>query len=227
MLNSFSFSEGYYSDLVDSTIYNENKMVTVNKVISLLPKEGKILDLGCFNGYILEKINELGNYELYGLDASTAAVEACQDKGLNVSLVDLESGIPFEDNTFDAVIGLEIIEHLADTDFFLNEINRVLKTNGKLILSTPNALSLPRRIMTLFGINPYFEASFSFPPNMAGHLRFFTPEILNGLLEVRNFKVGFLGSDLVNFSSNGRFYSKFLADLFPNLGRGIIVEAIK
>lgn len=226
MLNSASFSDKFYSVYVsNNSKYTKNKLVSVQKVISLLPEKGKVVDLGCSDGFVLEEIRNKGSYEVYGLDASTKSVDISRGKGLNVSIADLEKPFPYSDNFFDAVIGLEIIEHLADTDFFVDEIKRVLKPGGCLILCTPNALSLPRRLLTLIGLNPFFEASFTYPPRMAGHLRFFTPAILKGHLESRGFKVNYLGSDLVNFSKNGILYSTFLAGIFPNLGRGIIIRA--
>ena len=44
----------------------------------------------------------------------------------------------FENNTFDVIISLAVIEHLDDPSIFLREIYRVLKNNGILFLSTPN-----------------------------------------------------------------------------------------
>jgi len=224
MLSSKEFSDLYYSSLISEIgLYNSTKMVTIDKCISMLPSSGKVLDIGCFNGYVLDLLKEKG-YETFGVDASKSAVAICCEKGHKVLECNLEKEIPFEDSHFDAVIGMEIIEHLADTDSLIREVKRVLKPDGVLVLSTPNFFSLSRRLMTLLGINPYFEASFSFPPKMAGHLRFYTHDLLSDFLKFHNFKITILTSDMVNFSSSGSVFSKFLADLFPKLGRGVVVQ---
>jgi len=224
MLNSKEFSDLFYSERIqDEGVYNPSKLVTVAKCITLLPTTGKVLDIGCFNGFVLDILKEKG-YDTYGVDASKTAVDFCNQKGHKALEGDLENEIPFENDYFDSVIGMEIIEHLADTDTFIREIKRVLKPNGVLVFSTPNFFSLSRRIMTLFGINPYFEASFTYPPKMAGHLRFYTHNLLSDFLVHHNFKVTNVSSDLVNLSSDGKFYSKFLAEAFPKIGRGVIIQ---
>ena len=134
----------------------------------MLPSRGRVLDIGCYNGYLMEKILEKGSeYDVYGVDASKESIRLCTLKNLKVFETDAENKLPFEDDFFDVITGLEVIEHIVDTDSFLNEIKRVLKRDGILILATPNVLSLSRRIMSLLGINPFFEASFSFPPEIS------------------------------------------------------------
>ncbi len=225
MLNSKDFSQVYYSDLLSAkNIYNKNKLVTIEECLKLLPATGKVLDIGCFNGFFLDIIKNKG-YQTYGIDASSDAVSLCNSNGHHTVEANLEEKIPFDDSFFDAITGLEIVEHLADTDTLMKEIKRVLKPNGILIFSTPNFFSLSRRIMTLVGINPYFEASFSFPPKMAGHLRFFTHNLLNDFLSYHDFKVRYTGSDVVNFNSSGTLFSTKLAQLFPKIGRGIVISA--
>jgi ubiquinone/menaquinone biosynthesis C-methylase UbiE len=72
--------------------------------------------------------------------------------------LDLESEpLPVEDETFDFIICSEVIEHLdVDPMFMMSEINRVLKTGGKLILTTPNAVSTHSIRKMLSGHEPYF-----------------------------------------------------------------------
>jgi len=50
------------------------------------------------------------------------------------------------DKKFDFVIAAEVIEHIFDTDKFLNNIYAVFKKSGEIVLSTPNIDSLPRRL---------------------------------------------------------------------------------
>jgi hypothetical protein len=76
--------------------------------------------------------------------------------------------------------------------------------------------------------NPYFEASFGYPPEAhAGHIRFFTKDLLLGYLRFKGFEIIRFTSDVVNFTPSGRIASKLLADLFPTFGRSLIVKAMK
>jgi methionine biosynthesis protein MetW len=226
MLNSKTFSDKVYSQIAKNSVYNDSKLTSIYQVLNMLPKKGKVLDIGCFNGFLLERIVESTSCEVYGVDAATEAIKICRKKGFEVIEADVEKLIPFEDNFFDAVTGLEVIEHLADTDNFLIEVKRVLKKDGFLILTTPNFFSLARRVMTMTGINPYLEASFTYPPHMAGHLRFYTHDLLEKYLEYSGFKVLVSTSDVINFSKEGKYFSKFLAKIFPKLGRGVVIKAI-
>lgn len=72
--------------------------------------------------------------------------------------IDLESTpIPVGDETFDVVICSEVIEHMeVDPMFMMAEINRVLKPNGLLVLTTPNVASSRGIWKMLRGIEPYF-----------------------------------------------------------------------
>ena len=72
--------------------------------------------------------------------------------------VDLETmPIPAEDETFDIVLCCEVLEHMdVDPMFMLEQINRVLKPGGRLVLTTPNITSSRGLWKMLRGIEPYF-----------------------------------------------------------------------
>jgi len=58
---------------------------------------------------------------------------------------DLNQSIPLPDNTYDAVVAIEVLEHLENHFRFLSELLRVTKPGGMLILTTPNVLSISSR----------------------------------------------------------------------------------
>lgn len=201
------------------------KMVSIINQFDL--KEKNILDIGCHDGTLLSMI-ENGNNAFFGLDASDWWIERCREKNIAVQqyFFDDEKKLPYEESFFDLVIAGEIIEHIYDTDFFLEEIRRVLKPKGKLIISTPNIASLGRRFFLLAGINPLIEIS----PNEAGsvgHIRYFTFDSLNRLIRKHRFRIISQNSDCVNFSKNGFLKSAFLANIFSYFGASIIILAEK
>jgi len=132
--------------------------------------------------------------------------------------------IPLE--SFDVVFAGEIIEHIYDTDAFLQEVYRVLKYDGDLILTTPNLATLGRRILLLFGKNPLIENSLR-RDDSSGHIRYFIIETLLELLSLNGFKVVKVASTVINFTKNGSIKTRMLAKLFPSLGSTIIIKAIK
>src|SRR3989344_8749074 len=69
----------------------------------------------------------------------------------NFELTDLENLGEFKDNTFDRVISLETLEHTPKPAIFLNEIRRILKPDGLLIMSLPpKGMELGLKIYELF-----------------------------------------------------------------------------
>ena len=64
--------------------------------------------------------------EVYGIEISEKGVEIARKNGIKCYQLDVdEEDFPFEDNFFDAVSALELIEHLYDPDHFLDEVYRV------------------------------------------------------------------------------------------------------
>lgn len=218
-----------YSDQRNSSELADSQRIKVMTAIfnRLNPQNNKILDIGCFDGTFLSLVKNQNN-DFYGLDASDWAIEHMRKKEMKIQkfFFDDKTELPFENDFFDIVIAGEIIEHIFDTDFFLEEISRVLKPGGKLLISTPNVASLGRRLFLLFGANPIIELS----PNEAdsvGHIRYFTRKTLKKILEKHGFKIISSHSDCINLSRKGKLKSAILAKIFPGLGASIIYLAKK
>lgn len=194
----------------------------LNLLLNYTGSNKKVLDLGCGTGFFA-KILLNKHPHVWGIDASQKALTVAQ-KIPNTTFIraNLEEDLPFPDNEFEVITAGEIIEHLYDTSAFLQEIRRVLKKNGTLVLSTPNIASLGRRLFLLLGINPLIETELS--PEAAGHVRYFTQKSLISLLNKNGFTVTQKTSDSVNFNNQlDGLNSKLLAKLFPTLGASIIV----
>jgi len=94
----------------------------------------------------------LGIKEVYGVDVGEHALVKAKEKRIITFQVDISrEKLPFQDETFDFVTLLNIIEHVEELDFTLKEIYRVLKKGGVFLLATPNATSWYNRLLPLFG----------------------------------------------------------------------------
>ena len=101
---------------------------------SIANQKSKILDVGCGTGANLEMLKQFGDAE--GVDVSDDALEFCRMKGLKVHK-GLAEKLPFDDETFDLVTALDVVEHLDDDIAGLKEMYRVLKTDGKTLIFVP------------------------------------------------------------------------------------------
>lgn len=180
----------------------------------------KILDLGCWDGTYSTKYKKTTN-KVYGIESSVTAAEKAKKKGVIVEHGYFPDDKIFKDVLFDIIVAGEIIEHVFDTDNFLTKIKQKLNKKGKLIITTPNVASLPRRILLMFGINPILD--YRSVGNVAGHIRYFTFDTLKFLLEDNGFKILKEESDIVNFSNSGNLYSKLLAKIHRKFGRTIMM----
>lgn len=206
-------------------LMNPADEIRVQKILKMAGKNKKVLDLGCGDGFLMQELRK-NNNTVVGIDIASKALEKAQKRGLNVFDLDLNTNwSKGMEEHFDSIVAGEIIEHIFDTDLFLKNIYKVLKKNGTLILSTPNIASLARRIMLLLGINPHIEVTAR--AYDAGHIRYFTFKSLKKLLEENGFKVINFTSDSVNFDNKANIKSQLLADIFPTIGKTLIVKAIK
>ena len=199
--------------------------VRVKKIIELVGKDNRILDIGCGVGSIGSQLIKFGN-TVYGVDISRSAVKYAREAGIIASKCDVEKhNLPFQTNYFHVVIAAEIIEHMYDTDVFLEKIRKVLKVRGSLVLSTPNIATLGRRLLLLTGKNPLIEVHLG--RHSAGHIRYFVKKSLSELLVVHGFAITHFMSDVVNFTPDGKRHSTLLATIFPTFGKSLIVKATK
>lgn len=118
--------------------------IRLNRLEPLLDRQTqdqapRILDVGCSVGATLSAA-QLLKWDAVGVDVSQDAVDYCQSLGLNSRKV---SGgeLPFEDNTFDAVVNWHVVEHVENVRETLADWRRVLKPGGVLCMETPDGSS--------------------------------------------------------------------------------------
>lgn len=101
-----------------------------------LASEKRILEVGCGSTPILSRLG--AGWQGAGLDVSMSALEQAQIKCPQALLLRSDGkNIPFEDGIFDIVCMFDVLEHVEHEDKFLREIRRVLKPEGRLVLSVP------------------------------------------------------------------------------------------
>ena len=108
----------------------------VKQFLDSLPPNSKVLDIGCGNGKNMIYALNRQDLQVYGLEHSQALTDICIQKGLNVIQGNALS-LPFENNTFDAIIMIAVIHHINPDEHnkVLKEIQRVLKPTSKCLIS--------------------------------------------------------------------------------------------
>ncbi len=198
--------------------------VRVNFILKNIPDNNlKILDLGCWDGSYAIRYKKKTNI-VYGIESSVTSAKKAKKKEIIVEQGDFMKNSFFKNIRFDIIVAGEIIEHVFDTDLFLQKIKKLLKSHGKLILTTPNVASLPRRILLLFGKNPLLDNRVIIG-NTAGHIRYFTFTDTYKILEDNGFRVIKSCSDVLNFNNKGTLYSKFIPKIYKRFGRIIMIYA--
>ncbi len=187
----------------------------------------RVLDLGCWDGRDSEVLLRHGNH-VTGVEILDAPAAEARRRGIEVVQFDLAADPwPLSPSSYDVVVAAEIIEHLLDTDAFLENIRRHLRPDGQLIVTTPNVASLGRRLMLLIGKNPFLEFSLDDDINgypAVGHIRYFTRDNLHRLLEAHGFADVEYASDGLNL---GPLKSIRLGQLFPTLGWRFVVRCVQ
>jgi SAM-dependent methyltransferase len=123
------FTDGAFGIIINPFYFARRGLFRVLKEISH-HINGKILDVGC-GGKPYEFLFSASDYIGLELDFGENRINKKADYYYD------GNNIPFPDNSFDGVICNQVLEHVFTPDKFLQEINRVLKEGGKIIISVP------------------------------------------------------------------------------------------
>ena len=111
--------------------------------------QGKVLlDLGCAGGFMSEAL-ALRGAQVTGIDPAAQAIDAARSHafecGLRISYdVGVGEALPYADASFDAVVCVDVLEHVADLDKVLTEVSRTLRPGGVFLFDTINRNPLAR-----------------------------------------------------------------------------------
>ncbi len=136
----------------------------LRRVLALLGdvKNKRILDIGCASGYLGAELKRRGAY-VVGVDISAGAIEVAQRK--------LDEAYRIDDDG-------KFLEHIFDPRKTLHIAKSYLKSDGSIIITTPNFLTWTNRVRFLFGLFEYADQGmFDF-----GHIRWFTYRYLQSVL---------------------------------------------
>lgn len=100
-----------------------------------LPADAVILDAGCGSGRTLEELLDYGI--VHGLELNEEAASAARGRGVGEVRVGRLERIPWEDDRFDLITCLDVLEHVADDRLALSELRRVSKPGGWLLATVP------------------------------------------------------------------------------------------
>jgi 2-polyprenyl-3-methyl-5-hydroxy-6-metoxy-1,4-benzoquinol methylase len=155
--------------------------------LRLAGRDNDILDVGCGEGHLAEKLRRKGN-RVVGVDllaepkcaaALTRYVQADLDQGLGAALPALRG------QKFDLVLLQDVLEHLRAPGRLLRDCLPLLKPNGRIVVSLPNVANLTVRLGLLFGRFEYARRGILDET----HLRFYTRRSARRLVEEAGYEV--------------------------------------
>jgi 2-polyprenyl-3-methyl-5-hydroxy-6-metoxy-1,4-benzoquinol methylase len=193
--------------------------------LDLLTPNRRILDIGCGEG-VFALMAKKKFSEVYGVDISDVAIQLANKsifkredrKSFNFSIYDIDENLPFEDSFFDAITCLAVLEHTTHPPSLLQDIRRILKKGGELVILIPNDAWLPYRLQYLVGKIPASGAVDDIGVDW-GHLHKFNVQLVRELL----FSVGYGITDVTCSGIFAKYRKKWLSLLAGD----IIIKAVK
>ncbi|XP_021098355.1 ubiquinone biosynthesis O-methyltransferase, mitochondrial isoform X2 [Heterocephalus glaber] len=162
----------------------------------------KILDVGCGGGLLTEPLGRLGA-SVFGIDPVDENIKTAQhhkafdpvlDKRIEYRVCSLEEIVEETEETFDAVIASEVVEHVADLETFIQCCRQVLKPTGSLFITTINKTQLSYALGIVFAE----QIAGIVPKGTHTWEKFVSPEKLESILESNGLSVQTVAGMLYN-----------------------------
>lgn len=142
--------------------------------LARVPAGARVLDIGAREGGLRKYLPEDVKYQ--GIDITPEFASE------SVLTRDISEGIPFPDQSYDAVFCIEVLEHVPNPFAAFGEINRVLRDGGVLIVSVPNPYHLKEIVWNVFRT-----------PDRQGHIYSWTRQAMTKLAEMNGFRINAYG----------------------------------
>jgi uncharacterized protein (TIRG00374 family) len=213
--------KAYNSDLLVQRYFQRRKTEAVLDALAVKPDQ-VIIDIGCGSGVQLKQIGNQGYALAIGIDINMNAIRFARRRGLqNTEFIIADAQhLPLKSSSTDKVICAEIIEHVKNPYRLANEIERILKKGGGVVITTPNDRSI-------WGAYEFLWDVFGRGRNYSEtHLRFFSEEGLRntfaGFSECKTRSLFFI-SPLFALTNNNWFLEigKKLDRIFERWGLGV------
>jgi 2-polyprenyl-3-methyl-5-hydroxy-6-metoxy-1,4-benzoquinol methylase len=202
---------------------------TFGLISEVTTKDMKVLDVGIHAGYLAILVRRLLGCNVSGIDIKTPWLpywkRRYDDNGIEFKPCDLtRERIPFPATDFDVVMCCEVLEHLSmHPHYVLDEINRVSTSTAALILSTPNMVSLPNRLIIMMGKSP-MRAEWG--ELGLGHFRLYTYDECTTLLKEAGYRTERALFLNIEHSLKGKLILP-VCKLVPSLGYYTAIRARK
>lgn len=175
------YDEGIKKNMLQK-IWHGTKL---RQILKILPKDAeKILDIGCSSGVLTAQIAKaLPKSKVTGLDSYDKAIIFARAKYPKITFVVADAHkLPFGNKSFDLIICTETLEHVIDPGKVLSEMQRVLKKNGRAIISMDSGSLLFRSAW-------YFWTKTKGKVWKDAHLHEFNAQILEDLIIRSKFRI--------------------------------------
>ena len=188
--------KGYFEE--ENNLLLDKRLKATLRLAKKAGVKKRYLDTGCRDGFLTNLISkETGNPKTFGIDI--VELERARKKDIKAVQLDLEerTHFPFKDKSFDLISCNEVLEHVQDTEFLIEEFYRLLNDEGHLLLSVPRLDSLLSSLLLLLGYQPvWVECSIkrrygglTSDAKITGHISYFTKKALTEMLSFYNFEI--------------------------------------
>lgn len=150
-----------------------------NLTIDLI-EGNRVLEIGCAEGWMSELISKKVKI-LFSCDIAMSYLQRAKKRGINANFARIDAHcLPFPENLFDCVVITEVLEHLISPYKALEEIHKVLKPNGILIISVPNNMTFSNLLLHL--MKKYRQTG-------SAHINFYDTFSIMNLLKFVGFEI--------------------------------------
>jgi SAM-dependent methyltransferase len=140
-----------------SRVFHASEEANRRAILRALPagRGGVLLDLGTHRGdFTLRVADRLDSARAVGIELIERHAAVARQRGVDVTVGDLDEGLPFDSESFDVVHANQVLEHVRRTDVFMREVRRVLKPDGVACISTNNLSSWHNVLSLGLGMQP-------------------------------------------------------------------------